>query len=146
MNKGFTLIELLVVVLIIGILSSVALPSYTKAVEKARLTEALVNSKAIMDAVQRHLEMIPEDIDKDLTVDMISDVTLKGGKWDGTKYTTKLFTYTLGKATETGTVVTIARTDGTYTINVNGDGKKEVSGTDSATLKNVKKFIEELNP
>lgn len=39
-NNGFTLIELLVVIAIISILASVALPSYSNYINKAKLTEA----------------------------------------------------------------------------------------------------------
>ena len=54
-KKGFTLIELLVVVLIIGILSSIALPRYQRAVEKARATEAVTQMAALTQAIDRFI-------------------------------------------------------------------------------------------
>ena len=49
-KNGFTLVEILVVVLIIGILTSVALPQYQKAVLKSRFAQAKIMARAIADA------------------------------------------------------------------------------------------------
>ena len=55
MNKkfGFTLIELLTVVVILGILTSIALPQYRKAIQRTETANALTNLKTIFDSAKR---------------------------------------------------------------------------------------------
>ncbi len=53
MKKGFTLMEVLVVVVIVGILSSVAMPQYRKIVERGKFTKAQAMAKAMYDSCGR---------------------------------------------------------------------------------------------
>lgn len=74
---GFTLIELLVVVLIIGILAAVALPQYTKAVNKSRAAQALPVVKSLVQATELYymsngsMPQSAEELDIGLPADRI---------------------------------------------------------------------------
>ena len=93
MKRGFTLIELLVVVLIIGILSSVALPQYTTAVEKARATEGVQTASALTRAIDIWLLEnggFPSSIVDGKEMGLA--IELSGGEWvDEQGYQTKNF-------------------------------------------------------
>ncbi|RZA33937.1 MAG: prepilin-type N-terminal cleavage/methylation domain-containing protein [Lysobacteraceae bacterium] len=57
MNKrqaGFTLIEIMITVVVIGILTAVALPSYNNYLLRARLTEAFTGLAGVQPKMEQH--------------------------------------------------------------------------------------------
>lgn len=63
-HNGFTLIELMVVVAIIGILASIALPSYQDYIQRSETVEAMSLSSTIRNKVQDYYTeklVFPED-------------------------------------------------------------------------------------
>lgn len=54
-HRGFTLTQLLVAVSVVGILSSIAVPSYQRYVERARVAQAIGDLGAIQIAIQKFM-------------------------------------------------------------------------------------------
>ncbi len=83
MQKAFTLIELLVIVLIIGILASIALPQYQKAVANNKAMQLVIAAKAI--AEEQNIYYLSNGVYSESADDFgsypkLSDTSLKIGK------------------------------------------------------------------
>lgn len=52
-NKGFTLLEIIIVIIIVGVLTSIALPLFFRTIEHSRSSEAFMIFSSIRGSVQR---------------------------------------------------------------------------------------------
>ena len=136
-KKGFTLIELLVVVLIIGILSSVALPQYTNAVEKSRATEAWSTLKAINDAQAiRNMEMGTTKVEYPFDELSVSFTDVNGSTVTGDLFSTKNFTY----AIRSGVWAKRLGSSGGYVLAIGPDGRRQCKQESSSDASICKKL------
>ena len=132
MKRAFTLIELLVVVLIIGILAAVALPQYEKAVEKARIAEAVIILRAIATANQEYYltnghYADANEIDK-LTIDIPGNITSQGFN---NRIATKYFIYSPNRTNGQVHLAVANRTDdgesgGIYLLSIKPDNPSRI--------------------
>ncbi len=100
-NEGFTLIELLVVIIIIGILSAIALPSFLNQAAKAKQSEAKTYVGSVNRAQQSY------------RIENTSFASNIGALEIGIPTTTPHYNYAIGGASSTSTLFTALAKDAT---------------------------------
>ena len=84
---GFTLVEMMVAIAIIAMLASIALPSYTKYIEKGDLVNARSKMASVADVIKTELVKKPSYLENKTEADFNTEIT---GMIDGdlkAKYT-----------------------------------------------------------
>lgn len=150
-KKGFTLIELLVVILIVGILAAVALPQYKRAVEKAKMAEAVIIVKAIAQSQQRYY-LVHNKYVRCLDLDNL-DIDLSGEDVDYGGYCsakqTKNFLYTSSAMDSNSSIIAIAQrlpALDRYYINIRGDSPNKIRCNSYANITSIQlKLCQKLN-
>ena len=133
-RAGFTLVELIIVVIIIGILAAIAVPQYSKTMERSRIAEASAVLGALRGAQLRYkLENTNYATDYTrLDIDL-PNYDSSAGSPNG-----KFFTYNVANAAEGITATTIATAQrksseyGQYILNINDQGRLYCAGSDCA--------------
>lgn len=98
-ERGFTLVELMITVLILGILAGVAIPAYSKYMEKARRSDAMASLTKLRLEQEKHRT-------GNATYGVLADV------WSGTSSLDGYYTLAVSNNTATGYIATAAPTAG----------------------------------